>query len=90
MEMIHAVESKPVVVKGLIQQVNECKRLWLLKNSLSSNPQKLDRVRMPCERLSLLGSRHFLSPKIPLISEISSFSTATPDYVNHRIRSVNS
>jgi len=55
MEMIHAVESKPVVVKGLIQQVNECKRLWLLKNSLSSNPQKLDRVRMPCERLSLLG-----------------------------------
>src|SRR5438046_1964262 len=27
MEMIHAVESKPVVVKGVIQQVNECKRL---------------------------------------------------------------
>ena len=25
--MIHAVESKPVVVKGVIQQVNECKRL---------------------------------------------------------------
>jgi len=28
MEMIHAVESKPVVVKGVIQQVNECKRLF--------------------------------------------------------------
>ena len=26
--MIHAVESKPVVVKGIIQQVNECKRLF--------------------------------------------------------------
>src|SRR5437016_14640868 len=35
MEMIHAVESKPVVVKGVIQQVNECKRLLVLKKSPS-------------------------------------------------------
>ena len=48
--MIHAVESKPVVVKGVIQQVNECKGLWVLKNSLSRNPQKLDSVRMPYKR----------------------------------------
>jgi len=53
--MIHAVESKPVVVKGLIQQVNECKGLWVLKNSLSRNPQKLDSVRMPYKRFSLVA-----------------------------------
>src|SRR5438445_2021420 len=28
---------------------------WLLKNSLSRNPQKLDRVRMPYKRFSLVA-----------------------------------
>src|SRR6266849_612066 len=42
--------------------------------------QKINRVRMPYERFSLL--RHFLSPKFSLISEISSFSTATSVYTH--------
>jgi len=25
-----------------------CKRLWVLKNSLHRNPQKSERLRMPC------------------------------------------
>jgi hypothetical protein len=32
------------------KQLDECIGLWLLKNSLSKNPQKLDRVRMPYKR----------------------------------------
>src|SRR5438105_2150841 len=31
------------------------KQAWLLKNSLSRNPQKLDRVRMPYKRFSLVA-----------------------------------
>src|SRR5207247_5815111 len=42
MEMIHAVESKPVVVKGVIQQVNECKRL-IYKGECQEKYFSLDR-----------------------------------------------
>jgi hypothetical protein len=33
-------------------QLNERFAPWLLKNSLSKNPQKLDRVRMPYKRFA--------------------------------------
>jgi hypothetical protein len=45
------------------QILNECNRLWLLKNSLARNPQKKDRVRMPYKQLSLLACT-FSIPKI--------------------------
>jgi hypothetical protein len=32
-----------------------CNQAWLLKNSLSANSRKTDRVRMPYKRFSLLG-----------------------------------
>jgi hypothetical protein len=32
--------------------INECQIVWLLKNSLSKNPRKLDRVRMPYKRFA--------------------------------------
>ena len=35
-----------------LENFNERYRLWLLKNSLSRNPQKLDSVRMPYKRFS--------------------------------------
>jgi len=47
MEMIHAVESKPVVVKGVIQQVNECKRLFMPVTNVSAFPASIDSV---CEQ----------------------------------------
>jgi len=56
-------------------QVDESNGEWLLKKSSWRNPQKKDRVRMPYKRLSLL-SHTFSIPKISLISEILSFSTA--------------
>jgi len=38
------------------------------------------------QQLSLLAYR-FLIPKVPLLSEILSSSTATPIFINHRIKS---
>jgi hypothetical protein len=40
-----------------------CNRLWVLKNSLSRNSQKLHRVRMLYKRLSLFGQT-FSIPQI--------------------------
>jgi hypothetical protein len=58
-----------------------CNQAWLLKNSLHRSPQKLDRVRMPYKRFSLIAWT-FSIPGLALISEISSFSTATGVYTN--------
>src|SRR5438445_2550936 len=42
-------------VRGLCSVLSRREQPWLLKNSLSRNPQKLDRVRMPYKRFSLVA-----------------------------------
>jgi hypothetical protein len=44
--------------------------------------EKLTREKSAGKTDFLCSARHFLSPKFPLISEISSFSTAAPVYDN--------
>jgi hypothetical protein len=67
------VSDITVVKSPLRQQCDrECNRLWLLKNSLPTNPQKLDRVRMPYKRFSLVGYT-FLSPQFVAVLRKSDF-----------------
>jgi hypothetical protein len=56
-QMTHGIHSispaKPPSVQESNSAILEWRlQAWLLKNSLSKNPQKLDRVRMPYKRFA--------------------------------------